>query len=979
MVLFRIMNVRKIKLLFSFFPMVSWGGEYQDWRPSCDWSQDHESRFQGFIYNRTHGSTNIKIQAVPHLASSPHYRAKNRHYTSTNSWLQARERNYRINKRERARKRFQLQEDIRSSALDFITRFIDPYDFQSQYPYLHSQLQTRQSAYNSPYRSTVFHTTSPRTNRAVIERRESRQESTENRLYSEELRQEAAIEAILQESQLRRNDPSFRPTIIPVHETPQQSNPQLWENTYFWPSSTWSQEQEKAFVQHALKQEERPNKEKKTDVFLEKLKSVGIEKPYLRGSILHGGLNLSGDLKELNDNSKTEIIDLLTTLDWLDELRLDDNDIIYLPKSIGRLKSLKYMDLYKNKLTKLPEEFWTLTSLEDLELSNNLLHTLYTGNQTEGLRNLTSLRSLHLNNLGLTSLPADIGLLNKLKKLYLHHNDLKSLPPELWTLHGLKTLEIRDNDLKEIPADIEQLTNLKILDLAYNQLNYLPNTVANLINLVTLNLEMNEEFAPNGRSNAPALNLWGRDELVAHFQNKLLISPISYTKIISRLVKKMFYHHFDQQPYRLHRDNIRLIKMPDLPVDHVFNGHELLSSFRDLLITLNLMDDKSPDYLSFSVLALDLEQKIYDTYGDVEVNSYPNHSRIQKYLIPQFTGYFKTLYEISINPDESYGWQMEESNRPYLKRALTFILETLNKITDKTQKAILFTQFTYGMLHCPSGQKEGIDTVILSLLEGNLRGVDLKSKIENLIAIRKNIDFQKAILSKGGASDQNVHLITTYGERLGEELGLSSTLGNYQETLGIMGIDPFRGCEASVLKSYYDWFTPQCLISLIQDKTQSIDDLHIKHEIGVLQKKRDQSHAKVLLSHFESNLKSKKERAQNNNLEQEERITLNQQITILEQKVAQLRINLPSQEDNSDLSQEIRRLTHEFVKNKLFRPFTPGDYLLYLTQHNLVDLTKANWWHPYFTQNPLEDELSAFTARGIEKILIHMEIIIDER
>lgn len=959
--------------------MISWGGDYQAWRPSCDWTPEHENRFQHFIYNRTNGYSNIKKQVIPHLSSSPHYRSKKWHNTSSNSWLQTRERNYRLYRRERERKRFQLQDDIRSSALDFLTRFIDPYDFQSQYPYLHSQLETRRSEYNASYRPTVFHPSPLRSNREAVGRRESILNPIVNEFCPEEQRQEAAIEAILEESQLRRNDPSFMPTVLPVHESRRQSNPQLWENNYFWPSSHWSQERENAFVRHSIKQEERPNKEKKTDIFLEKLKSHGIEKPYFRGSILHGGLNLSGELKELNDNSKTEIIDLLTTLDWLDELRLDDNDIIYLPKSIGRLKSLKFMDLYKNKLTKLPQEFWTLTSLENLDLSNNILHTLYAGDQIEGLKNLASLKALHLNSLGLTCLPADIGFLHNLKKLYLHHNDLKSLPPELWTLTRLKSLEIRDNDLKEISPHIGQLSNLKILDLAYNQLSYLPNEVANLTNLVTLNIEMNDDFAPSGGTNTPTPDLWGRDELIAHFQDKLLISPISYTKIISRLVKKMFYHFLDQQPYRLHRDNIRLIKMPDLPVDHVFHGPELLGSFRDFLINLNFMDDKSPDYLSFSVLALDLEQKIYDIYGEVEVNSYPNHSRILKYLIPQFTGYFKTLYHMPINPDESYGWQMEESNRPYLKRALTFIMETLNKITDTTQKAILFTQFTYGMLHCPSGQKEGIDTVILSLLEGNLRGVDLKSKIENLIAIKKNIDFQKAILSKGGASEQNVHLITTYGERLGEELGLSSMLGQYQETLGIMGIDPFRGCETSVLKSYYDWFTPQCIINLIQDKTQTIDDLHIKQEIGLLQKKRDQSQAKILLGQFESNLKSKKERLQNNNLEKEDRLILNQQITMLEQKVSQLRLNLPCQDNSGNLSQEIRMLVHEFDKNKLFRPFTTGDYLLYLTQHNLVDVSKINWWHDYFTQNPMEDELSVFTAQGIEKILILMGIIIDER
>ena len=45
--------------------------------------------------------------------------------------------------------------------------------------------------------------------------------------------------------------------------------------------------------------------------------------------------------------------------------------MIELPKSIGELKNLKYLDLFNNEITKLPESIGELINLEDLNLSNN--------------------------------------------------------------------------------------------------------------------------------------------------------------------------------------------------------------------------------------------------------------------------------------------------------------------------------------------------------------------------------------------------------------------------------------------------------------------------------------------------------------------------------------------------------------------------------------------------------------------------------
>ncbi|HNJ14326.1 MAG TPA: leucine-rich repeat domain-containing protein, partial [Anaerolineales bacterium] len=78
--------------------------------------------------------------------------------------------------------------------------------------------------------------------------------------------------------------------------------------------------------------------------------------------------------------------------------------------------------------------------------------------------------SLEFYNLGLTSLPPEIGQLVNLKKLFLSsvhftnrptsRNQLTSLPPEIGRLTNLTKLDLSGNQLTSLPPEIGQLTNL---------------------------------------------------------------------------------------------------------------------------------------------------------------------------------------------------------------------------------------------------------------------------------------------------------------------------------------------------------------------------------------------------------------------------------------------------------------------------------------------------------------------------------------
>jgi internalin A len=82
--------------------------------------------------------------------------------------------------------------------------------------------------------------------------------------------------------------------------------------------------------------------------------------------------------------------------------------------------------------------------------------------------------SLNLSDLGLTSLPPEIGQLSALTELYLNINQLTSLPPEIGELTALTLLYLSDNQLASLPAEIGQLKNLGQLYLHENPALDLP-------------------------------------------------------------------------------------------------------------------------------------------------------------------------------------------------------------------------------------------------------------------------------------------------------------------------------------------------------------------------------------------------------------------------------------------------------------------------------------------------------------------------
>ena len=141
-----------------------------------------------------------------------------------------------------------------------------------------------------------------------------------------------------------------------------------------------------------------------------------------------------------------------------------------LPREIGALTALQYLDVFGNGFTgPIPSEIGLLTQLTRADFE----HNRFTGTIPTSFGQLTALALLYLSlNQISGTIPTSLGQLTLLTKLSLN-NDLLTgtIPTELAQLTALTTLWLDDNQLTgTIPVALTQLLNLSSLFLKENNL-----------------------------------------------------------------------------------------------------------------------------------------------------------------------------------------------------------------------------------------------------------------------------------------------------------------------------------------------------------------------------------------------------------------------------------------------------------------------------------------------------------------------------
>lgn len=454
--------------------------------------------------------------------------------------------------------------------------------------------------------------------------------------------------------------------------------------------------------------------------------------------------------------------------------------------TISLLTWLENLNLYNNRLTLLPEIIGNLINLKELNLSCNEIDVL----------------------------PETIGNLINLQHLHLTLTKLNALPETIEKLINLKELNLAFTKFSTLPETIKKLISLETLDLSYNQLTTIPASIRNINTITVLKLLGNPHLI--SRSDNP-LQL-GKEELRTHFRNRVILDFPLITPMPNATTKKEVYKILDKNPLRINRDIFAANKLPDIQVDKVFEGEEMLEALTLIVTSMNFSNDKEEGYLSYEMLANDFA-------SDAQNQNLSNIEKIWQFLMPRLTGYVKTLYNLPLEGKDVPSWKMYKDQIPETQEALTFIMERIKNTTDPDAKMLLFNLLVNGLLHCPTGQAEGINAVAYALSDDGYQTNNFKDNLRRFLAIKKNASFTTAILAKAAENSQNVHLISTYRDQLKEDLGLTSAIASYQERMGAMGQDPFAGNKWNVVQVFYDLINPNRLIDWVMQASQTKNDL----------------------------------------------------------------------------------------------------------------------------------------------------------
>ncbi|QCE14006.1 internalin A [Vigna unguiculata] len=161
---------------------------------------------------------------------------------------------------------------------------------------------------------------------------------------------------------------------------------------------------------------------------------------------------MSSQFQTQFDTIQIFIVDIpmeINKLIKIQRLVLAENLIERLPVSLGKLQSLKLLNLDGNRITSLPDELDQLVRLERLSVSRNSLASLP---MTIGsLRNLVL---LNVSNNKLRSLPESVGSCTSLEELQANDNLIEDLPSSVCNLSHLKSLCLDNNNVKQAPRNL---------------------------------------------------------------------------------------------------------------------------------------------------------------------------------------------------------------------------------------------------------------------------------------------------------------------------------------------------------------------------------------------------------------------------------------------------------------------------------------------------------------------------------------------
>ncbi|XP_019161423.1 PREDICTED: putative disease resistance RPP13-like protein 1, partial [Ipomoea nil] len=155
------------------------------------------------------------------------------------------------------------------------------------------------------------------------------------------------------------------------------------------------------------------------------------------------------------------------------------------PNMFNGLKSVRVLELHGCMLSKLPKEIGNLIHLRYIDLRSSKI-----GGLPDAICSLDNLQTLNLAGCKcLSRLPKRIGYLHQLRLIDLSWSNVEELPDSICTLDNLKTLNLAGCQcLSRLPQQIGNLHHLREIDISLSKVEDLPDSICSLDNLQTLDL-----------------------------------------------------------------------------------------------------------------------------------------------------------------------------------------------------------------------------------------------------------------------------------------------------------------------------------------------------------------------------------------------------------------------------------------------------------------------------------------------------------
>ncbi|CAO4840502.1 MAG: hypothetical protein CNLJKLNK_00269 [Holosporales bacterium] len=195
-------------------------------------------------------------------------------------------------------------------------------------------------------------------------------------------------------------------------------------------------------------------------------------------------------------------------------------------------------------------------------------------------------------------------------------------------------------------------------------------------------------------------------------------------------------------------------------------------------------------------------------------------------IILRANGFFKTLTGKALNADETDGWQMYDDVKPDMINSMKHIIIALNKQftlnePDEIRAAVLsLATVLKGILYCPTGQSEGIENAVNSLVrKTNIAEGDAVALIgKNVIASAVQKAFNNAFYHDGG-----VHELARARMVLRAHINIPQAIESFKERISRVSDDEIP----EFYNKFFDIFTAKFLIQEARRNIQTPSDFDV--------------------------------------------------------------------------------------------------------------------------------------------------------